>query len=132
MTPPFFEFGTEGDDFWVWVFDKPYIQQEPPEFEERPDAYFDSGGRVAELAVENYAVVIKRWSEQPNMHAFDRQLRRAASVYLSGEDVSSLDTFALRDRIAPVVRRQQHEMMLHVRLWRLAQRLWARIARRSG
>ena len=133
ITPPFFEFGSEEEEDWVWLFDKkPYIQQEPPEFEEGPDAYFDSAGRVAELGVENYAVVIKRWSEQPDLPAFDRHLRRVAALYLGGEDVSSLNTFALRDRLEPAVRQRQRESAFPAHLWRSARWLWARISHRSS
>ncbi len=81
ITPPFFEFGSEEEEDWVWLFDKkPYIQQEPPEFEEGPDAYFDSAGRVAELGVEDYAVVIKRSSEQPDLPALDQAGKRNQEV----------------------------------------------------
>jgi hypothetical protein len=63
-SPPFFEFNQE-DESDVLLFDTPsYIHQEPPEFEEfGPDRVFDSTGRLAELRVDDYVVVVTGWSE---------------------------------------------------------------------
>jgi hypothetical protein len=129
--PPFFEFDPT-DASEVLIFDKPgHINQEPPEFEERgPDQVFDSRGRLAELGVEDYLVVIKGWSE-PNIDQFDRCLRGAAAYRLPEDEVRALGTFELRDRLEAVVRHWQREHSLAGRLSALTQKLRRFVSRRS-
>jgi hypothetical protein len=131
---PFFEF-TPTEPGWAYVFDKPghLHQLEAPEFEERgPDHVFDSGGRLAELAVEDFLVVIKKWSAQPMLELFDMYLRSAASRYMPGADVSRLGTFELRDRLEEVLRHRQLEKMPFRRLARLVRRIWTAASGRSA
>ena len=129
--PPFFEFDPT-DASEVFVFDKPgHIYQEPPEFEEGgPDQVFDSRGRLAELGVEDYLVVIKGWSE-PNVEQFDKCLRGAAGYRLPDEEVRALGTFELRDRLEAVVRQWQREHSLTGRLSAFTQNLRRFVSRRS-
>lgn len=110
---PFFEFDL-AEEGVAYVFDKPgHIMQEPPEFEEYgTDRVFDSRGRSAGLGVEDFLVVIKRWSEQADIDRFDTYLRAAAARYLPEEGVSKLTTVELRDRLEPVLRRRQRQHML--------------------
>lgn len=101
------------------------IAQEPPEFEEfGPDLVLDSGGRQAELGIEDDTVVVKRWSEQPNVERFDRLLRAAAASYLQQIDVSALSTAELRDRLVPILRQHQREQMLFWPVEKLARNVW--------
>lgn len=127
--PPFFEFNS-ADESDLYVFDKPgHINQEPPELEEYgPDKVFDSRGRLAELGVEDFAVVIKRWSE-PNMEQFDAYLRGAAAHHLAEDDVRALKTFELRDRLAAVQRQWQREHSLFGRLSMFARNMWRSVSR---
>jgi hypothetical protein len=129
--PPFFEFDPT-DASEVFVFDKPgHIYQEPPEFEDGgPDQVFDSRGRLAELGVEDYLVVIKGWSE-PKMEQFDKCLRGAAAYRLPDEEVRALGTFELRDRLEVVVRQWQREHSLTGRLSAFTQNLRRFVSRRS-
>ena len=123
--PPTFEY--DSVEFVVYVLDGSgpgFISQEPPELEEfGPDGVFDSRGRQAELGVENFTVVVKRWSEQPRVDIFDRLLRAAASSYLSGIDVGAMDTAELRDLLVPVLRQYQREQMLFWQAEKLARNL---------
>jgi hypothetical protein len=129
---PFFEFNSL-DQGWAFVLDSSgHVNQEPPEFEEHgPDLVFDSRGRFAELGVEHFDVVIKRWSERPDLARFDKCLRTAAARYLVDEDVSPLRTFELRDRLETAVRRwhRQHTILWPIELF--ARRLWRWVSRRS-
>jgi hypothetical protein len=129
---PFFEFNSS-DEGEVFVFDKPgHINQEPPELEEYgPDPVFDSSGRSAELGVEGFGVVIKRWSE-PNVDQFDRHLRVAAARHIPEEDISALGTFELRDRLETGVRKWQREHALFWPVQKFARNLWWSVSRRSG
>ena len=131
-SPPFFEFNS-ADTTLVRVFDKPtHIHQEPPELEEYgPDHVFDSRGRLAELGVEDFGVVAKRWSE-PDLDQFERYLHRAATRFLKGDDVSALSTVELRDRLEPVLRQWQREHMPFWPVERLARKVWKSVSRRSG
>ena len=120
--------------FVVYVLDEPgHIYQEPPELEEfGPDGVFDSRGRQAELGVEDFTVVVKGWSEEPNVDVFDRLLRAAAASYLSKIDVGALNTHELRDRLVPVLRQYQREQMLFWPAEKLARNLGRLVSRRSG
>ena len=154
--PPFFEFSSseaatfglhrpwqrrltptfklDADDFVVYLLDGPgSIQQEPWGLEEfGPDGVFDSRGRQAELGIEDFAVVVKRWSEQPNVDVFDRLLRAAAASYLRQIDVGALSTAELRGRLVPVLRQYEREQMLFWPAEKLARNLWRLLSRRSG
>jgi hypothetical protein len=123
---PFFEF-TPTDLGWAFVFDAPgeIHQMEAPELEERgPDLVFDSTGRLADLAVQNYFVAISGWSEQPRLDLFDKYLRAAAERYIREEDVTRLGTFELRDRLEAALRLQQQERTPLRMLARLLHSLW--------
>jgi len=114
--PPFFEFNS-ADESDVFLFDEPgHINQEPPELEEYgPDKVFDSRGRLAELGVEDFVVVIKGWSE-PNEDLFRTYLRTAVALYLPQDVISVLSTGELRDRLLGLVRQRQREHSLFGRL----------------
>ena len=131
LTPTFKHDSVE---FVVYVLDGPgFISQEPPELEEfGPDGVFDSGGRQAELGIEDGTVVVKRWSEQPRMDTFDRLLRAAAASYLPQVDVGPLSTIELRDLLVPVLRQYQREQMLFWPVERWARKLWSPTSRRFG
>ena len=128
--PPSFDFESAGETV-AYVLDEPgHIHQEPPELEEfGPDKVFDSRGRLAELGVEDFAVVITRWSEQPNMNLFERYLRAAVTCYLPQGDVSGLDHSDLRDRLAVLMRDRQREDMLFWPVEKLARNLWSLFSR---
>ena len=130
--PPFFEFNNE-DESDLLVFDIPsHINQEPPEFEEfGPDRVFDSTGRLADLGVHDYMVVVKGWSE-PKIDEFDHHLRRAARHHLADEVVNGLGTFELRDRLEEVIRRWQREHSLSGRLAMLGERIRRLVSRRPN
>ena len=154
--PPFFEFSSaeaatmglrrpwqrrltptfehDSVEFVGYVLDGPgFIYQEPSEFVEYgPDGVFDSKGRQAELGVEDFTVVVKGWSEHPNVDIFDSLLRAAAASYLSQIDVGALSTRELRERIVPVLRQYQREQMLFWPAEKLARNLWMLVSRRSG
>jgi hypothetical protein len=158
LLPPFFEFSSaeaatmglrrpwqrrltptfehDSVEFVVYVLDGSgpgFISQEAPELEEfGPDGVFDSRGRQAELGVEDFTVVVKRWSEQPHIDVFDRLLRAAAASYLPHLDVGALDTFELRDRLVPVLRQYQREQMLFWPAEKLGRNVWRLVSRRSG
>jgi len=124
--PPSFDFESAGETVAYVLDEAGHIYQEPPELQEfGPDKIFDSRGRLAELEVEDFAVVIKRWSEQPNLDLFDRYLRAAASCYLPQDDVSGLGTFELRDRLAVLMRNRQRADMLFWPVEKLARNLWS-------
>src|SRR5258708_20469030 len=91
--PPFFRFSPK-DPADAWVFDKPQqVGVEPPEFEEYgPYEVFDADGRLAELAVEGFDVVIKGWSDAPDWERFDERLRPAATIYLPHEGFTHIGT----------------------------------------
>jgi hypothetical protein len=154
--PPFFEFSTaeaanmglrrpwekrltptfnveESGEMVVYVLDDPReIRQEPPELEEYgADGLFDSRGRVADLGVEDFTVVVKRWSRQPMADVFDSLLRAAAATYLPATDVGTLSTFEIRDLLVPVLRQYQQEQMLFWPIQRLAKNLRMALSRRS-
>jgi hypothetical protein len=128
--PPSFDFESAGETV-AYVLDEPgHIYQEPRELEEfGPDKVFDSRGRRADLGVEDFAVVIKRWSEQPDMDLFERYLRAAAACYLPQGDVIVLGTFELRDRLAVLMRDRQREDMLFWPIEKLARNLWSLVSR---
>jgi hypothetical protein len=130
--PPSFEVDSAHETV-AYVFDEPgHIYQEPPELEEfGPDQVFDSRGRLAELGVEDFVVVIKRWSEQPDMDLFDRYLRAAAPCYLPEDEVRALGTLDLRDRLAVVMRQRQREYRLFWPVEKFARNLWRLVSRRS-
>ena len=111
--PPSFEIDS-GQQAVAYVFDEPgHIYQEAPELEEfGPDKVFDSTGRLAELGVEDFAVVIKRWSDHSSMDLLDRYLRAAAPCYLAEDEVGELSASELRDRLAAIMRQRQREYML--------------------
>lgn len=121
--PPFFEFNSV-DENDLYVFDKPgHVNQEPPELEEYgSDKVFDSRGRLAELGVKDFVVVIKGWSE-PNVDLFGTHLRRAAARYLPQDVISVLSALELRDRLYVVLRERQREHSLFGRLSRFARNL---------
>jgi hypothetical protein len=121
--PPFFEFNS-ADESDLSVFDKPgHINQEPPELEVYgPDKIFDSRGRLAELGVENFGVVVKGWSE-PNLDLFRTYLRTAAARYLPSAVTGVLSTVELRDRIYAVLLQRQREHSLFGRLSMFARNL---------
>jgi len=127
--PPFFEFNS-ADESYLFVFDKPgHINQEPPELEEYgPDKVFDSRGRLAELGVEDFVLVIKGWSE-PDMDLFGTYLGRSAARYLPQDVISVLSTVELRDRTYAVLRQRQREHSLFGRLSRFARNLWRPVSR---
>jgi hypothetical protein len=130
---PTFELDSAGE-MVVYVLDRPgYIHQEPPELNEfGPDQVFDSRGRLAELGVEDFTVVIKRWSEQPMADLFDRLLRAAAASYLPETGTGALSTIELRDRLVPVLRQYQREQMLFWPIQQMARNLWRSVSPRSG
>jgi hypothetical protein len=132
--PPTFKH--DSAEFVVYVLDgfgPGNINQEPSELEEfGPDGVFDSRGRQAELGVEDLTVVVKGWSEKPNVGVFDTLLRAAAASYLPQIDVGGLSTVELRDRLVPVLRQYQREQMLFWPAENLARSLWRLMSRRSG
>jgi hypothetical protein len=130
--PPTFELES-GRETVAYVLDEPgHIYQEAPELEELgPDQVFDSRGRLAELEVEDFRVVIKRWSEEPKTYLFDRYLRAAAACYMPEDEVGALGTFELRDRLAVVMRQRQREYMLFWPVEKFARSLWRLVSRRS-
>jgi hypothetical protein len=127
--PPFFEFNS-ADESDLFVFDKPgHINQEPPELQEYgPDKVFDSRGRLAELGVEDFVVVIKGWSK-PNIDLFGTYLRTAAARYLPRDVISVLSTVEVRDHMHGVLRQRQREHSLFGRLSMFARSLWRPVPR---
>ncbi len=129
---PFFEFVHE-DTSWVHLHERAgYVHQEPPELEEfGPAEIFDSEGRMAVLGVEDWAVVIKGWSAQPDLLRFDARMRSVAPSYMPDTDIAALDTFDLRDRLADAVREwgREHTPIAFVK--RLASDMWRRIRSRA-
>jgi hypothetical protein len=131
LTPTF---NVEGSgDMVVYVLDGlGEIHQEPPQLEAYgADGVFDSQGRVADLGVEDFAVVVKRWSRLPKADVFDQLLRAAAASYLPATDAGALSTFEIRDLLVPVLRQYQREQILFWPLQKAARRLWRSVSRRS-
>ena len=134
-TPPSFDIGSvDGSTtaaIVAYVLDDPLeINQEPTELESYgPDLLFDSRGLVAELGIEDDQVVVKHWSDQPNLDRFDRFLRAAAPVYLPDLDVNGMKTSELRDRLEPVLRRKQRETALFWPIEDFVRRVWLRLPR---
>ncbi len=122
---PFFEFD-RADPSFLHVHDRAgYVHQEPPELEEHgPAEIFDAEGRVAELAVEDWVVVVRGWSPEPDLPRFDARLRAAAPFYLRGEDLSGSSTGELRVRLAAAARRWERE---HTLSWPFLQKLFGRL-----
>jgi hypothetical protein len=129
---PYFEFESADKGYLILLDAAGYIHQEPPEFEEfGPDLIFDSSGRRAELAIDGFDVVVKGWPDQPDLDHFDRCLRTAAVAYMKDEDVSSLATLELRDRLEKAVRKWHRERSLFMPIRRLARKVSDRLSRRS-
>ena len=129
---PYFEFEAADNGYLILLDAAGYIHQEPPEFEEYgPDLVFDASGRRAQLAIDGLDVVVKRWSEQPDLDRFDTCLRAAAAAYMKDEDVSSLATLELRDRLEKAVHTWHRERSLLRPIRRLAQKVSDRLSGRS-
>ena len=132
-TPPSFDVGSVDESttaaIVAYVLDDPLeINQEPTELGDYgPDLLFDSRGLVAELGIEDDRVVVKHWSDQPNLDRFDRFLRAAAPVYLPDLNVSGLKTSELRDRLEPVLRQRQRETALTWPIEDFVRRVWRRL-----
>jgi len=132
-TPPSFEIGSvDGSTtaaIVAYVLDQPVeINQEPTELGSYgPDLLFDSRGLVAELEIEDDQVVVKHWSDQPDLDRFDRFLRAAAPVYLPELDVSGLKTSELRDRLEPMLRQKQRETAFFWPIEDFGRRVWRRL-----
>jgi len=136
-TPPSFDIvsvdGSTTIAIVAYVLDSPQeINQEPSELEHYgADLLFDARGLVAELGIEDYQIVVKRWSDQPNLDRLDRFLRAAAPVYLPHLDVSGLKTSELCDRLEPVIRQRQRETALFWPIEDFVRRMWHRVQTKS-
>jgi len=132
-TPPSFDIGSvDGSTtaaIVAYILDDPVeVNQEPTELGSYgPDLLFDSRGFAAELGIEDDRVVVKHWSDQPNLDRFDRFLRAAAPVYLPDVDVSGLKTSELRDRLEPMLRQKQREAALFWPIEDFVRRVWRRL-----
>lgn len=108
------------------------IHQEPPQLETYgADGVFDSRGRVADLGIDDFTVVVKRWSRLPMADVFDQLLRAAAASYLPATDARALSTFEIRDLLVPVLRQYQREQILFWPVQETVRKLWRSVSRRS-
>jgi hypothetical protein len=129
---PTFNFEGSGE-MVVYVLDGlQEIHQEPPQLETYgADGVFDSRGRVADLGVEDFTVVVKRWSRLPMADVFDQLLRAAAASYLPATDAGALSTFEIRDLLVPVLRQYQREQILFWPVQQMVKNLRMALWRRS-
>jgi hypothetical protein len=130
LTPTF---NVEGSgEMVVYVLDSlGEIHQEHPQLETYgADGVFDSRGRFADLSVEDFTVVVKRWTRLPMADVFDSLLRAAAASYLPGTDADAMSTFEIRDLLVPVLRQYHREQILFWPVQETARKIWRSVSRR--